>query len=109
MRLARVTGTVTATVKEAGLSGLRLLLVDVVDGAGTVLEPGRVVADGLGAGPGETVLIVEGSAARMAGASAGVAVDAAVAAIVDQVDVVHSGAEAAKAPARPSRKRASGK
>jgi microcompartment protein CcmK/EutM len=101
MRLARVTGTVTATVKEAGLSGLRLLLVDVVDGAGTVLEPGRVVADGLGAGPGETVLLVEGSAARMVGASAGVAVDAAVSAIVEHVEI-------AAAPA-PSRRRAARK
>ncbi|MEO0679430.1 MAG: EutN/CcmL family microcompartment protein [Pseudomonadota bacterium] len=108
MRLARVTGTVTATVKDAGLSGLRLLVVDLVDGAGAVQAAGRVAADGLGAGPGEMVLIVEGSAARMAGASAGVAVDAAVAAIVDQVDLAEGSAEA-PAPARPARRKASGK
>ena len=96
MRLARVTGTVTATVKEEGLNGLRFLVVDVVDGRGDVVTPALVAADGLGAGPGETVLIVEGSAARMAGASAGLAVDASVAAIVDEVRLA--------APAAPSRR-----
>lgn len=106
MRLAKVTGTVTATVKEAGLSGLRLLLVDVVDAGGAVVAPSLVAADGLGAGPGETVLIVEGSAARMAGASAGIAVDAAVAAIVDEVSV--AGAKA-PAPARAAPRRRTAK
>lgn len=105
MRLAKVTGTVTATVKEAGLSGLRLLLVDVVGADGAVLAPALVAADGLGAGPGETVLIVEGSAARMAGASAGVAVDAAVAAIVDEVSVAGAAA-AAPAAAKAATKAA---
>ena len=87
MQLARVTGTVTATVKQAPLTGLKLLLTDVIDGAGAVLNPSVVAADTCGAGVGDTVLVVLGSAARLPGGTAGVPLDAAIVAIVDEVDV----------------------
>ncbi len=87
MRLGRVTGTVTATVKNAGLTGFKLMVVDYVDGAGKVLDPARAAADTCGAGVGDTVLIVEGSAARLPAQATGVPVDAAIVAIVDQISV----------------------
>lgn len=96
MRLARVTGTATATVKEAGLTGLKLLVTDVVDGGGAVLAPGVVAADAVGAGVGDLVLLAEGSAARLPSACAGQPVDAAAVAIVDDVNMA--------APARAGRK-----
>lgn len=87
MRLGRVTGTVHATVKDAQLTGLTLLLVDVVDGVGKVLDPARVAADTCGAGTGDQVLIVEGSAARLPAPVTGIPVDAAIVAVVDAVSV----------------------
>ena len=87
MRLGRVTGTVHATIKDAQLTGRTLLLIDVVDGAGQVLSPARVAVDTCGAGVGDQVLMIEGSAARLPSQLTGAPVDAAVVAVVDQVSV----------------------
>lgn len=76
MKMARVTGSVSATVKDAALTGLKLL---VCEAGGEEL----VAADTVGAGVGDTVLIATGSAARMPGATQGAPLDAAVVAIVD--------------------------
>lgn len=85
MRLGLITGTVTATAKDAGLSGRTLLLADMVDGTGKVVSPAHVAVDTCGAGVGDTVLILQGSAARLPGPVAGAPVDAAVVAVVDTV------------------------
>ena len=98
MRIARVTGTATATVKDPALSGATLLVVDVEDGAGAVLEKSIVVADACGAGVGDMVLIALGSAARMPAGAAGAPVDATAVAGVDRVDL----AAPAGRPARAS-------
>ena len=87
MRLGQVTGTVHATIKDAQLTGRTLLLVDVVDGAGKVLAPARVAVDTCGAGVGDQVLMVEGSAARLPAGVTGTPVDAAIVAVVDAVSV----------------------
>ena len=87
MRIARVIGTATATVKAEGLSGQKLLIVDVEDAHGKVLEPSRVAVDTVGAGRGDLCLMAEGSAARLPSAVAGLAVDAALIAILDHVTV----------------------
>lgn len=86
MQLARVTGTVRATVKDASLVGHKLLLVDVTDGAGKVIQPGAVAADTVGAGVGDQVLLTTGSAARMPAATASTPVDATIIAVVDRVE-----------------------
>ncbi len=85
MRLANVTGTVTATVKSQSLTGLKFLLVDYTDAGGKVIDAARVVADDVGAGVGDQVIVSEGSAARLPNGMAGLAVDATVLAIVDEV------------------------
>lgn len=87
MRLARITGTVTATAKDAGFVGAALLLAELVDPAGETLEAGHVAVDGCGAGVGDTVLIAQGSAARLPPGRAALATDATVVAIVDRVSV----------------------
>lgn len=87
MKLARVTGTVTATAKDARLVGLTLLVCDVVDGKGKVVEPALVAADTAGAGVGDQVLIATGSAARLPVRTTGAPVDAVITAIVDRVDL----------------------
>ena len=70
MQVAKVIGNIWATRKEEKLSGLKLLLVkplDVLDE--TVDKSPLVAADTIGAGVGETVIIVGGSSARNASIS----------------------------------------
>lgn len=87
MKLARVIGSVTATAKDAQLVGLKLMVCDIVDGAGKVLEPANVAADTVGAGAGDLVVITTGSSARIPAETTGVPVDAVITAIVDRVDL----------------------
>lgn len=85
MRLAKVTGTVTATVKQAQLGAKPILVTDITDAAGEVIERAVVAVDLVGAGIGETVLLAQGSAARMPAATASAPLDTAIIAIVDDV------------------------
>ena len=82
MIIGKVTGTVTATVKAPELSGATLLVVSAQDEL-----PPIVAVDTVGAGAGDQVLIATGSAARLPAQTSGAPVDAAVIAIVDQVDM----------------------
>jgi len=87
MKLAMITGTATATIKDAALSGKALLIADVVDGKGKVLEAAIVAADTVGAGVGDTVLVATGSAARLPASMASAPIDATVIAIVEHVNL----------------------
>ena len=85
MKLAVVTGTVTATAKDAALVGGKLLLTNLVDSEDTVIESAVVAYDTVGAGVGDKVLLVQGSAARLADGASALPVDASVIAVVDDV------------------------
>ena len=87
MKIARITGTVTATAKDATLVGHKLLVCDVVDGKGKVIDPANVAVDTVGAGAGDQVLISTGSAARLPNQTTGAPVDAVIVAIIDTVDL----------------------
>ena len=87
MRLARITGRVSASVKSGGLAGHKMLLADYVGPDGEVLEPAAVVTDACGAGPGDLVLVAAGSAARIPAETAGVPTDATAVAFIDQLSV----------------------
>lgn len=89
MKLACITGTVTATVKDAQMVGATLLVCDITDGAGRVLSSAQVATDTVGAGVGDIVLITTGSAARMAAGSAGSPVDATIIAVVDKITLAN--------------------
>jgi ethanolamine utilization protein EutN len=86
MDLARVIGSAVATAKTPGLSGRPLLIVQPVDVANADQGQPYVAVDRVGAGAGEVVLTVRGSAARVA-LGQDVEVDAAVVAIVDRIDL----------------------
>ncbi|MGI9435507.1 MAG: EutN/CcmL family microcompartment protein [Geminicoccaceae bacterium] len=92
MRIARVIGTVTATVKASAISGVTLLVTDVEDGAGGILERAVVAADTCGAGVGDLVLLARGSAARLASNAAPMPIDAAVIAVIDHVELARPAA-----------------
>jgi ethanolamine utilization protein EutN len=92
MQLARVTGTVVATVKVPRMTGMRLLLVQPLD---RQLRPvgGQVVAaDAVDmAGPGELVYIVAAREAAQAMPDPFVPVDHAIVGIVDAVSELGTG------------------
>jgi ethanolamine utilization protein EutN len=87
MILCRVLGHVVSSRKDARLEGAKLLAVVEVEPGGAERDELHVVADTLGAGAGDTVLVVIGSAARMTGPTRGQPIDALVVGIVDSVDV----------------------
>ena len=66
MKVARVVGTLTATVHQASYDGLTLLVCAPVDGAGAEVGDTFVAVDHAQAGVGDTVLVnAEGGGARM--------------------------------------------
>jgi microcompartment protein CcmK/EutM len=98
MFLARVVGTVVATRKDPRLEGKKLLVVKPVSPEGKD-ESGYIVAvDTVDAGFRETVLIVQGSSARMAAECKDRPVDASIVGIVDTVklDAQHEAELAAR-------------
>ncbi len=90
MKLGLVTGTVTATTKDAQLVGGKLLLTDIIDGAGKVLVPATVAIDTVGAGVGDKVLVTEGSAARLASDASALPIDASIIAVIDEITIAKS-------------------
>ena len=87
MRVARITGRISASVKVGTLTGSKMLLADYVDAGGNVVETAAVVTDACGAGPGDVVLVATGSAARIPKGTSGVPTDATAVALIDQMSV----------------------
>jgi ethanolamine utilization protein EutN len=93
MFLAKVTGSVVATQKVASMTGRKLMTVEPLrvepEARDRLVSTGRtfVVVDTVGAGQGETVLIVQGSSARLTPDTEKLPVDAAIIGIVDSVNV----------------------
>jgi microcompartment protein CcmK/EutM len=93
MFVAKVTGSVVATQKVSSMVGHKLLTVEPLrvdpDTRDKLIGTGRsfVVVDTVGAGQGETVLIVQGSSARMTPETERLPVDATIIGIVDTVNV----------------------
>ncbi len=87
MQLAKVVGTVVSTQKNRKLEGAKLLLVQPMTPGGEPRGVQLLTIDSVGAGVGETVLVViEGKAAGDAPGRKGAAVDAAIIGIVDRID-----------------------
>lgn len=87
MELGRISGTVVATQKNERLAGFKLLVVDLLKIDGEKTGTNLVALDTVGAGLGETVIIVRGSSARQAEGMAAVPVDATIIAIVDAIEM----------------------
>jgi ethanolamine utilization protein EutN len=87
MDLGRVIGTVVATKKVDGLTGVKLLMVEPLNHKKDVVGPPFVAIDVVQAGPGDLIQWVASREAAMALPDAFVPVDAAIIGIVDRVDV----------------------
>lgn len=87
MIIGKVVGNVWATRKDEALNGLKLLIVQPIDYSSDKDLPSLVATDIIGAGIGETVLVVSGSSARIASGRKDIPVDATIVGIIDVVDV----------------------
>jgi len=87
MQIAKVVGTVVATQKNRKLEGAKLLLVQPLTPDGEPRGTTLLAIDSVGAGIGETVLVViEGKAAGDALGRKAAAVDAAIVGIIDSIE-----------------------
>ena len=93
MYLGKVIGTVVSTIKVPSLTGCKFLIIEKINQDLTAKKQTEIAIDTVGAGDGETVIIVKGSAARKAGVkdpdgkNKEIPVDAAVVGIVDTVEI----------------------
>lgn len=88
MILARVSGTVVSTIHHPIVDGRKLLLAERLDSAGKPTGGYLIAMDGIGAGNGETVLILdEGTGARQILDDSQAPVRSIVVGIVDAVDL----------------------
>lgn len=93
MFLAKVTGNLTATQKVSAMVGQTLFIVEPLrideQSPGSLKSTGRtfIAVDTVGAGEGETVLIVQGSSARFTEETKALPIDCAIIGIVDSVQV----------------------
>jgi ethanolamine utilization protein EutN len=104
MQLAKVVGTVVATRKDPRLEGKKLLIVTPLTPEEVERTPsaksrapasGRanyiVAVDTVDAGYRETVIVVQGSSARMASTCKDCPVDASIVGVVDTVTIGDQG------------------
>ncbi len=87
MLIGKVRGTVVATRKDPRLEGRKLLVVAKIDPETGAFGGHLVAVDTVGAGAGETVLIVAGSSARLAHGMKDHPVDASIVGIVDAIEI----------------------
>ena len=89
--ICEVVGHVWATRKEESLNGNKLMVVKQTDEWGEELVGETFsAADVVGAGVGERVLGVNGSTARKALGGDHVPIDAAIVAIIDELEMARS-------------------
>ncbi len=88
MKVGRVVGTVVSTINAPVFDGRRLLLCDLLDARGEPDGGYLICVDTVGAGAGETVLIVdEGNSARQIVGVSPAPIRAVVVGIVDLLTV----------------------
>lgn len=83
MQLARVVGDVVTTLKDPGLSGVSLLLIQPITSSGEPVGRVLVAADSIGAGVGEAVFFVRGKEASFPFYPPEIPADAGIVGIVD--------------------------
>ena len=88
MILARVVGSVVSTQKNAKLEGTKLLLAQPLDLEGRETGTALLAIDGVDAGVGDRVLLIQdGRSAQLVLGRGVAAVDAAIIGVVDAVEI----------------------
>ena len=88
MKIGRVAGTVVATICSPALEGRKLLFVDLLDLEGTETGKDLIAVDTVGAGAGETVLVLdEGNGARQVLEAPDAPIRAVIVGVIDQIEM----------------------
>ena len=88
MKVGRVNGTVVSTISHPVYDGRRLLMVDLFAADGSDSGDYLICVDSVGAGAGETVLVLdEGNGARQVLAAPDAPVRAVIVGIVDELAI----------------------
>ena len=88
MKVGRVVGTVVATIEAPVFQDRKLLLCDLLDASGRPDGSYIIAADTVGAGAGETVLIIdEGNSARQVVGMEVAPIRAVIVGVVDELTV----------------------
>lgn len=86
MKIARVVGNVVSTITTQDFEDRTLLLCDLLDPDGTPSGDYQIAVDSIGAGAGETVLLIdEGNSARQVLNAPGAPIRTVVIGIIDEV------------------------
>jgi microcompartment protein CcmK/EutM len=86
MKVGKVAGTVVSTISHPIYDGRRLLLCDLLDADGADTGGYLICVDAVGAGHGETVLIIdEGNSARQVVGDTTAPIRAVIVGIVDEL------------------------
>ena len=86
MIYARVTGRITSTIAHESMAGRKLLVCDKLDAQGRPTGGYVIAVDTVGAGAGETVIILdEGNGARQILGGSNLPVRSVVVGVVDDV------------------------
>lgn len=86
MKIGQVAATVVSTIKHPALDGRRLLVVDLLDLKGHATGKDLIAVDSVGAGAGETVLVLdEGNGARQVLKAPQAPIRAVIVGIIDEV------------------------
>jgi len=87
VKIGRVAGTVVATICSPALEGRKLLFVDLLDLEGNETGRDLIAVDAVGAGAGETVLVLdEGNGARQVLEAPDAPIRAVVVGVVDEIE-----------------------
>lgn len=84
MKIGKVISNVWATRKDPALTGVKLMIVEILETTKKAANPTIVAADLIGAGIGEKVLVTEGSSARQMGGFGDAPIDAVIVGIIDE-------------------------
>ncbi len=87
MRIALVIGSTISTIKDAAISGRKLLIVRNTDTAGKVTGEPYVAVDTVSAGTGDLVLVTDGSSARYTSQTGNAPVDAVIVGVIDSLEL----------------------
>ncbi len=86
MKIGRVAATVVSTIQHPALDGRRLLVVDLLDLEGKPTGKDLIAVDSVGAGAGETVLVLdEGNGARQVLKAPQAPIRAVIVGIIDEL------------------------
>jgi len=86
MKIGKVAATVVSTIKHPALDGRRLLVVDLLDLKGAPTGKDVIAVDSVGAGAGETVLVLdEGNGARQVLEASQAPIRAVIVGIIDEL------------------------